>query len=105
MLAGMEGNKGNDVSESAYENFCRSTKNLDSLDKRSTDCDVDTKAQGYLPNHGDGEEREKGVWRRMFQSRWCKYADITITVLVIALLWIMMALPTVIYIDKSVRHV
>lgn len=51
----------------------------------------------------DSGMEEKSAWAKMFNSCCFKSLDITATVVVISLIWMVMALPTVFYILTEVK--
>lgn len=70
---------------------------FEDVDQKSGEDPVD-------PGHArDSEERQQVVWWKV-QGNCCRCADITVTVLIIVAVWMMMALPTVIYIKRVVRQ-
>ena len=91
----VEERAGDGCSETAYTNYSQIAKYSDSVDQKSN----------YGTDFKDddcGPTVSEGMLRRVFKSRGCKYADVIITVLIIVLIWMLMALPTVIYLDKKV---
>lgn len=100
---GVEERVGDGSSETAYTNYCQTNKFSGSVNQKSFDYGCDSKDDDH--DSTDSEVKEQGMLHKVFKSRGCKYADIIITVLIIALIWMLMALPTAIYIDKKVvRH-
>ena len=66
---------------------------LEQIRRRNTDINGD-------PAHyqcTDSGVEEKSAWAKMFKSRCFKCLDITATVVVISLIWMVMALPTGLY--------
>lgn len=99
---GVEETISDGCSPTAYSNYCQ-MKNSLSVNQKSISYGGDSKDDGCGPT--DSEVKDQGMLLKMFQLRCCKYADVIITVLIIVLIWMLMALPTVIYINKKVvRH-
>ena len=110
--------KGDDTrssTTSAYMRFDPIIANLDfsvHVDKKSINMGSgatvdpnmldDTECDHLTDNEVISKERK--VWLRALQSNYCKCIDIASTALIIALVWMMMALPTVVYINTLVRH-
>ena len=91
---------------SAYVHFDPITANLDySMEQMSTHfyngetsmdaCDIETESEVV--------SKHQNKCLRTLQSKVCKCIDTTSTALVIALVWMMMALPTIVYINTLVR--
>ena len=87
--AGLVGTgRDNDFKSSAYTNF----DEKDSLDEKSL-------------HVGSSEPvclNQQGAWQRAAQSKYCRCFDITTTVVIIALVWMMIALPTIMYLTIGV---
>ena len=100
---GVEERVGDHSSDTAYTNYCQINKYSGSANQKSVNYGGDSKDDDRGPT--DFEVKEQGMLQKMLNSRSCKYADVIITVLIIALIWMLMTLPTAIYIDKKVvRH-
>ena len=72
---------------------------LEQIRRRNTDINGD-------PAHyqcTDSGVEEKSAWAKVFKSHCFKCVDITATVVVISLIWMVMALPTVFYIHTEVK--
>ena len=87
-----------------YTRFCTVSENLKTVVQNSkpTDFEGDPAANDCPPI--DSEVKVQSIWHRVFRSQCCKYTDIIVTVLLVALVWMMMAIPTVMYIRTKVRH-
>lgn len=84
-------------SKAAYTNFNPLTAG-DSVEQKKIAIDGDV--AHHHPT--DGEVKECQVWQGVFESHCCKYVDIIATMVIIALVWVMMTLPTVFYIETLV---
>ena len=72
---------------------------LEQIRRRNTDINGD-------PPHyqrTDSGVEESSVWAKVFKSSCFKCVDITATVVVISLIWMVMALPTAFYIHTEVK--
>ena len=68
----------------------------DSLEQlRRRNADINGDPAQY--QHTDSGVEEKSAWAKVFKSRCFKCVDITATVVVISLIWMVMALPTGFY--------
>ena len=92
---------------SAYVHFDPITANLDhSIEQNLMSTHFcSAEAMGAYDHQVQAENisKEQNICLRALQSKVCKYIDITATVLVIALVWMMMAVPTIMYINTLVR--
>lgn len=84
----------------SYTKFGPTTENLKFVVEKTIHISSrhDLQTSHNLSTDGDRGAKEQSVWHRIFKSRCCMYTDIALTVLIIALVWMMMALPTVIYV-------
>ena len=89
-------------SSMAPYNTFHSMPTEDSLEQlRRRNADINGDPAQY--QHTDSGVEEKSAWAKVFKSRCFKCVDITATVVVISLIWIVMALPTVFYIHTKVK--
>lgn len=93
--ATLEGNstRDDDLKSSVYTSF--STSGKQSLDHDSLHVDDDKPEIPY----------QQGVWQGAAHSKCCKCIDIITTVMIIALVWAMMALPTIMYLAVGVSTI
>ena len=74
----------------------------DSLEQiRRRNADINGDPAQY--QHTDSGVEERPVWDKVLKSRCFKCLDITVTVAVISLIWMVMALPTVFYIRTELK--
>ena len=90
---------GDGCSPTAYSNYCQ-MKNSLSVNQKSISYRDDSKDDGC--GRTDSEVKDQGILLKMFQARCCKSADVIITVLIIVLIWMLMGMPTVIFVYKKV---
>lgn len=92
---------------SAYIHFDPITANLDySIEQNLMSTHFcSAEAMGAYDHQVEAENisKEQNLCLGALQSKVCKCIDITVTVLVIALVWMMMAVPTIMYINTLVR--
>ena len=76
----------------------------DSLEQiRRRNADINGDPAAYYQRTDSGVEEKPAVWAGMFKTRCFKCIDITATVVIICLIWVVMALPTVFYIRTEVK--
>lgn len=92
---------------SAYVHFDPITANLDySIEQNLMSTHF---CSGETYDHHVGSDvsvdsEQNITWLRvLLQSKFCKCVDITATTLIVAVVWMMMAVPTVMYINALVR--
>lgn len=91
---------------SAFIHFDPVIANLDySMEQMSTHFHSGETSLGAcdIKNESEVVSKQQNVWLRALQSKVCKCIDTTFTALVIILVWMVMALPTIIYINTLVR--
>ena len=65
--------------------------------------DFDQKGEVDLAGHSLHRDGEPVARQKGHQSCY-RCADVTVTVLVVVMVWVLMALPTIFYIHRVVRH-
>ena len=92
-------------SASAYVQFDPITANLD-FSAEYQSIDINDGEMVVISSHQTEDKvvsTEQGASLRTCQSNRCKCIDITATTIIIALTWMVIAIPTVLYINTSVR--
>ena len=102
-----EGDDPRSSTTSAYVHFDPITANLDySIEQVSTHfCSGETLGSydHQVSTENEVVSKEQSVWLTVLQSKCCKCIDIVATLLVMALVWMVMAAPTIMYINTLVR--
>ena len=94
---------------SAYVHFDPITANLDySMEQMSTHfCSGSGQTMSayvhQVKTENEAISREQNIWLRVLQSKCCMCIDIAVTALVMTLVWMVMAAPTIMYINTLVR--
>lgn len=86
------GTRDDDLKSRAYTSF--STSGQESLDHKSL----------YVSDDKPETPYQQGMWQGVAHSKCCKFVDTIVTMMIIALVWAMMALPTITYLAGRVSR-